>query len=327
MLKCITMLLAAVMSLAPGLTADNYIKWVDCNYSAAALDMVYDACVKAHGTEAQFEFADMLGYLAFRNGNRFTSGDRKTFEKALAELGAGKTLDDLGGDNKYWRYHRECARAIFAGYVGEYSQNGEPGYGLTAYFPFVKGRWISHYDDFGNSRSYGYKRKHLGHDMMGSIGTPIAAVEGGTVTEAGWNRYGGWRVGVRSDDGLRYYYYAHLRKDKPYARGIEVGARVVPGQVIGFLGRTGYSNKPNTNLKTGDPHLHIGLQLIFDPSQEKGSKEIWVDLYAITTFLSRLKAETEKDPATGEVHSVNLRTPLCPVPRAEEPAPQTQNNA
>ena len=47
---------------------------------------------------------------------------------------------------------------------------------------------------------------------MGSIGTPIVAIESGYVEACGWNMYGGWRIGTRSFDGKRYYYYAHLRK-------------------------------------------------------------------------------------------------------------------
>ena len=54
---------------------------------------------------------------------------------------------------------------------------------------------------------------------MGSIGTPIIAVESGIIEQLGWNQYGGWRIGIRSFDGKRYYYYAHLRKDHPYVEG------------------------------------------------------------------------------------------------------------
>ena len=50
-------------------------------------------------------------------------------------------------------------------------------YGLKAFLPIAKNYGFSHYDDFGNSRSYGFKRTHLGNDLMGSIGTPIIAVE------------------------------------------------------------------------------------------------------------------------------------------------------
>ena len=42
---------------------------------------------------------------------------------------------------------------------------------------------------------------------------------------------------------------------------------VQAGDVIGYLGRTGYSRKENANnIRT--PHLHFGLQLIFDESQK-----------------------------------------------------------
>lgn len=71
---------------------------------------------------------------------------------------------------------------------------------------------------------------------MGSLGAPIAAVEGGTVEALGWNRYGGWRVGIRSFDKKRYYYYAHLRKDAPFAPGLQVGDTVNAGDIIGFMG-------------------------------------------------------------------------------------------
>ena len=64
-------------------------------------------------------------------------------------------------------------------------------YGLKAFHPIAKGFPYSDYDDFGVSRSYGYKRNHLGHDMMGQVGTPVIAVESGYVAELGWNQYGG----------------------------------------------------------------------------------------------------------------------------------------
>ena len=60
-------------------------------------------------------------------------------------------------------------------------------------------------------------------------------MEGGTVEALGWNRYGGWRIGIRSDDRKRYYYYAHLRKDTPYAEGLAVGQRVQALSLIHIL--------------------------------------------------------------------------------------------
>ena len=73
------------------------------------------------------------------------------------------------------------------------------------------------------------------------IGTPITAIESGYVEALGWNQYGGWRIGIRSFDKKRYYYYAHLRQNFPYALNLEEGSIVTAGDVIGYMGHTGYS--------------------------------------------------------------------------------------
>lgn len=76
--------------------------------------------------------------------------------------------------------------------------------------------------------------------MMGLVGTPIMAVESGVVEALGWNQYGGWRIGIRSFDGKRYYYYAHLRQSYPYAEGLAEGSVVTAaGDVIGYMEFTG----------------------------------------------------------------------------------------
>src|SRR5699024_959558 len=69
----------------------------------------------------------------------------------------------------------------------------------------------------------------------------------------GWNKYGGWRIGIR-DIYNRYHYYAHLNN---FEEGIEVGDIVEAGQVIGSVGATGYG-PPGTSGKF-PPHLHYGI--------------------------------------------------------------------
>ena len=119
------------------------------------------------------------------------------------------------------------------------------------------------------------------------------AVEDGTVEALGWNQYGGWRVGIRSLDHRRYYYYAHLQKDTPFAPGLQEGDLVQAGQVIGFMGRTGYSTHENVNnIET--VHLHFGLELIFDESQKECNSEIWIDVYQIVRLLSRHRSSVVK---------------------------------
>jgi murein DD-endopeptidase MepM/ murein hydrolase activator NlpD len=202
-------------------------------------------------------------------------------------------------ESKYYAYLYESYDAVLAAYVGEYEKDGKTGYGLRAYSPIAAGFAYSHYDDFGAARGFGFKRKHLGNDIMGSVGTPIIAVESGTVEELGWNMYGGWRVGVRSFDGKRYYYYAHMRKDRPYHPSVKKGGAVIAGDVIGYLGMTGYSRKENVN-KAGKPHLHFGIQLIFDESQRKGAKEIWIDTRQLIIMLDKHRSPVAYDKSAKE---------------------------
>ena len=203
------------------------------------------------------------------------------------------TMQDAVKDMKYYSYYREAYGAVLDGWVGEYQieQEGENGqkewadvYGLKAFSPIARDFPYQDYDDFGASRSYGYRRNHLGHDLLGQVGTPVIAVESGYVEALGWNQYGGWRIGIRSFDRKRYYYYAHLRQNIPYAEDLEEGSVVQAGDVIGYLGRTGYSATENVN-NIDSYHLHFGIQLIFDESQKEGNNEIWIDCYQLVRFL------------------------------------------
>ena len=115
----------------------------------------------------------------------------------------------------------------------------------------------------------------------------------------GWNQYGGWRIGIRSFDGKRYYYYAHLRQNYPYAEWLEEGCEVTAGDVIGYMGHTGYSTKENVN-NIEVTHLHWGLELIFDESQKESNNEIWIDVYALTRFLYKNRSEVVKVEGTKE---------------------------
>lgn len=59
------------------------------------------------------------------------------------------------------------------------------------------------------------------------------------------------------------------------------------------MGRTGYSDKENTN-NIEIVHLHLGLELIFDESQKECDNEIWIDVYNIVKLLSRHRVTLQK---------------------------------
>jgi murein DD-endopeptidase MepM/ murein hydrolase activator NlpD len=293
---------------------DDFIKWVDFNVTYQALDYSIKLDMEYRDSQTPVSFISLLAYLAAKNGNNFKRFKTSQLDAVMEQIKSGKTIEELAAGLKYYDYYLEAYTAALSGLVGWYeievkdesSQSGkrwERRYGIKAFSPIAKGFYYNHYDDFGTGRSYGFKRRHLGHDMMGSVGTPIIAVEGGTVEALGWNQYGGWRIGIRSRDGKRYYYYAHLRKDFPFNKSLKIGSTVKPGDVIGYMGRSGYSLNENTN-NIRQTHLHIGLQLIFDESQKECNSEIWIDIYPIILLLHRNRSEVVRNPDTKEYSRV-----------------------
>ncbi len=293
----------------------DFIKWVSFDVSCKALDNAYQYDVNSQTEEVPLNWIELLAYLGAKYGGDFSRYKEKHMTELVKKLQSKEeTMESLTKDMKYYNYYLEAYTAVLGGMVGEYKievpdetapggKRWENKYGLKAFLPIAKYYPYSHFDDFGVSRSYGYKRKHLGHDMMGQVGTPIIAAESGYVEALGWNKYGGWRIGIRSFDTKRYYYYAHLRKNFPYNKSLEVGSIVQAGDVIGYMGRTGYSANENAN-NINTSHLHFGLQLIFDESQKEGVSEIWIDCYDIVQFLYKNRSETVKDPETKEYHRV-----------------------
>ena len=289
----------------------KFIKWVDFSVPYEAMEAALNVDIKSHGEEIQYNWVEILSYLATKYGGNWKLYKQDDIKNLTETIAKGKSMAELTENMKNYSYFREAYGAVLDGFVGEYEievpDKNDPEktvmtkkYGLKVFSPIARGYGFSHYDDFGTSRSYGYKRKHLGHDLMGSVGTPIIAIESGIAECVGWNQYGGWRIGIRSLDSKRYYYYAHLRKNHPYNDMYE-GKIIKAGDVIGYLGMTGYSTKENVN-NINTPHLHYGIQLIFDESQKEGSTEIWIDCYAITQLLQKNKSTVYKDAEKKEYY-------------------------
>ncbi len=320
--KTITCVLAIALliSAIPAASAKDaeYIKWIDFDVSEDAMTDALHFCIASHEAGNDCSFTQLLACLAVKYGGNFSNYKKEDLNKIGNALQDGEDPVKITNNEKLYQYYAKAYDAVLGGTVGEYTEytvhgdniTKEEKYGLIAYSPIAEGYSYTHSDDFGVARSYGYKRNHLGHDLMGSVGTPIVAVEGGYVEACGWNQYGGWRIGIRSYDGKRYYYYAHLRRGHPYNDMYE-GKQVEAGEVIGYLGMTGYSAKENTN-NINIPHLHYGLQIIFDPAQKDGWNQIWIDMYALTKFLYRNRAPsiaTDDNERISTRWSVNKQHP------------------
>ncbi|MBO5372164.1 MAG: M23 family metallopeptidase [Lachnospiraceae bacterium] len=142
------------------------------------------------------------------------------------------------------------------------------------YFPIPESSYhpekytVTYVDSWMQSRTYGGDRVHEGCDIMATENIrghyPVISISDGIVEQKGWLKLGGYRIGIRSPGGV-YFYYAHL---SDYAPNIEIGEKVKAGELLGFMGDTGYSEIEGT---TGQfpVHLHLGIYLNTPEGEEK----------------------------------------------------------
>lgn len=123
-----------------------------------------------------------------------------------------------------------------------------------------KSPFVNYVDSWGYDRTYGGDRVHEGTDIMAEVNRrgyyPVVTVSDGVVENMGWLELGGYRIGIRSEHKI-YFYYAHLYS---YAPGLKEGDRVRAGQLIGYMGDSGYSKVEGT-VGNFDVHLHFGIYI------------------------------------------------------------------
>ncbi len=133
-------------------------------------------------------------------------------------------------------------------------------------------------------RSYGGKRGHEGTDIMASVDEPgyypVVSITDGVIEQVGWLEKGGWRIGVRSGNG-NYYYYAHLAS---YAKEWNAGEPVEAGELLGYMGDTGYG--PEGTTGQFPVHLHLGIYVPLGADQEMAVNPYWMLKYLENKKLS-----------------------------------------
>lgn len=132
-------------------------------------------------------------------------------------------------------------------------------------------------DSWMFDRTYKEDRGHEGTDIMSTENKrgilPVVSMTDGVVQNKGWLELGGYRIGIRSPHGA-YFYYAHLDS---YA-DIEEGDEIKAGDLLGFMGDTGYGTEEGTRGKF-PVHLHLGIYIYDD------DKEISVNPYPALKYL------------------------------------------
>lgn len=92
-------------------------------------------------------------------------------------------------------------------------------------------------------------RAHQGIDYGAPFGTRVRATGDGVVVSAGW-RHGYGNMIVLKHYGGYNTYYAHLRN---LGRGVKSGKHVTQGEIIGYVGQTGWATGPHLHYEF---HVH-----------------------------------------------------------------------
>lgn len=137
-------------------------------------------------------------------------------------------------------------------------------------------------DSWMYERTYGGKRGHEGTDVfpqkIEAGECPVLSMTDGVVTNLGWLPKGGWRVGITAPSGA-YFYYAHLDS---YGN-LQKGDNVLAGQILGFVGNSGYGEEGTTGQFP--VHLHVGIYL-YPEGKEISVNPYWPLRYLQSQMLS-----------------------------------------
>lgn len=131
---------------------------------------------------------------------------------------------------------------------------------------------------------YGNRIKpHRGTDFAASVGTPILATANGMVVKSSYSRGNGNYVTIKHNNTYRTQ-YLHMKRRK-----VKVGEWVNQGQVIGWVGMTGYTSGPHVCYRFWKNGRQVDPFKQKLPDAKPISKELKIDyLNAIADLKTQL---------------------------------------
>lgn len=128
-------------------------------------------------------------------------------------------------------------------------------------------------------------RPHTGVDYAAPEGTPVVALGDGVVIEKGYNNAAGNYVKLKHNS-VYTTGYNHFSR---FGKGIAKGTRVQQGQIIGYVGKTGYATGPHLDLRFWKNGKPIDPLKVEAPSVEPISeKNLNAFKHSITSFQVKL---------------------------------------
>jgi murein DD-endopeptidase MepM/ murein hydrolase activator NlpD len=139
----------------------------------------------------------------------------------------------------------EAARQEAAENNQQYTGTGSTATG-TYIWPCPSSTYVTSAFGMREHPLFGDERPHSGIDIAGSAGSEVLAADSGTVAVATYSSSYGNYVTIYHSNG-DYTLYAHMS-----SLAVTAGQNVTQGDVIGYVGSTGWAN---------GPHLHFEIRV------------------------------------------------------------------
>lgn len=201
---------------------------------------VADQIVKMFETSIDFrrlqrgDYFNVVYETFWLNGELVKTGRLLSGEfKNSGKLSQAVWFDEGAGEGGYYSFDGKSLKKAFLKSPLEFSRVSS---GFSMRVHPISGKW----------------KRHTGIDFAAATGTPIRASADGTIEHAGPQGGYGNMVIIKHWNGYSTA-YAHMSR---FALGARKGTRVTQGQVIGYVGSTGWS--------TG-PHLHYEFRVNNEP--------------------------------------------------------------
>ncbi len=224
-------------------------------------------------------YAWTVDFFHLNKGDEFKAIYDDLYIDDTVYAGIGKihaALFKYGGKNFYaFRYATDSLKKDF-----DYFD--EQGRTLRKQFlkaPLKFGRISSRYNMHRYIKLYGRIKPHLGTDFAAPVGTPIMATANGVIIKKAYTRGNGNYIKIKHNATYSTQ-YLHMSK---FAKGIHVGSVVKQGDIIGYVGMTGYTTGPHVCYR----FWKNGKQV--DPLKEKMPPAKPIDSTLLPRYLKDIK--------------------------------------
>ena len=184
-------------------------------------------------------YAWTIDFFRLQKGDRFKIIYTEKFVDDTISIGIKKikaaSFEHKGQITEAYEFQTDSAKGIID-YFDQSAKNLRRAF-LKA--PVSFGRVSSRYNLKRRISFYGRVKPHKGTDFAAAVGTPIMTTANGTVVKSSYSRGNGNYVTIKHNNKYSTQ-YLHMRKRK-----VKVGQYVKQGDVIGWVGMTGYTSGPH----------------------------------------------------------------------------------